>query len=561
MAEPEGARVQVGPGRRATLTHATRQVREALRVLAGTPRVLRLVWDAHPGFALLLLAIGLAQGLVPLVEMWIFKHLVDAVAASVVPAGSGAAAADTSGVLGTVGGLLALQGLVFLGNLALEPAQRLAQLETADRVTREINVRIHRKVNSLVDISFFESPRFYDLLQRAQQEAGWRPTGMMQQLTWALRGVISLGSMLGVLLTFQPLLALAVVALGLPNVVVQFRHQRQSWGLHNIQVPEVRRMGNFTRMLSSREHAKEVRLFSLGEYFLRRYTELFGQYYRQQRELRFGQWRTNTALAALSAAGTTGAYAYVVLSAVAGRISLGGFTFYGSAVRQVQGGMANIIMQVASLYESNLFIGNLFAFLEQEPTMAVPPPDQARPVSVPLRRGIEFRHVAFRYPGTERQVLQDVSFTIEPGQTVALVGANGAGKTTLVKLLSRLYDPTEGRVLVDGVDLRELDLEAWRRQIGVIFQDFSRYHMTARENIGLGQVERVEDLAAVQAAAERGGAAPVVARLPSGYETTLGRWLMGRDEGAELSGGEWQKVALARAFMRSGNGTAATDSA
>jgi ATP-binding cassette subfamily B protein len=540
-------------------------------VLGGTPRVVRLVWDAHRGFTAALVAINAAQGLVPLAQVWITKLIVDAVAAAAAgiqtPAG-GIGAAGAAGVAPFVLALLALQGLVALASQALEPANQLVQQELSDRVSRDVTVRVLRKANGLADISYFESPHFHDQLQRAQQGANWRPPGMLNQLGAMLRAAIGLVSMLGVLLAFQPLLALAVVALALPNVIVQFRHQRQNWGMNAIEVPEVRLMSYFRNLLASKEHAKEIRLFSLGDFFLGRYLELYEAYYRRHRGLRYGQWRANTALAGLAAAGTTGAYAFVVLQALAGRITLGSLTLYLSAVNQVQAGLSTMIFQIASLYESNLFVGHLFEFLELEPAMALPPPERAQPVPVPLRRGIEFRHVAFRYPGTERLVLEDVSFVITPGQTVALVGANGAGKTTLVKLLTRLYDPTAGQVLLDGVDLREFDLEAWRRQIGVAFQDFAQYHLVARENIGVGQVERIGDLAAIQAAAARGGADSVVARLPDGYETILGRmfWSISTylrtvrvEEGVDLSGGEWQKVALARAFMRTNGADGTTE--
>jgi ATP-binding cassette subfamily B protein len=318
-------------------------------------------------------------------------------------------------------------------------------------------------------------------------------------------------------------------------------------------------MNYFRQVLTAKADAKEVRLFGLGDFFLGRYLQVFGAYHRRHRGLRRAQWRADTTLAALAAAGSTGAYAYVALEALAGTITLGGLTLYAGAVNQLQGHLAGVVQQIAALYESNLSVRHLYEFLELDPPLRLPPPEQARPVPVPLRGGIELRHVAFRYPGSDRAVLKDVSLTVRPGQTVALVGANGAGKTTLVKLLARLYDPTDGQILVDGVDLREYDLAQWRRQLGAAFQDFSRYHLPARENIGVGRVARIEDLAAVRAAAARAGADGVVARLPHGYETVLGRhmWSMSSalrtawgEEGVDLSGGEWQKIALARGYMR-----------
>jgi ATP-binding cassette subfamily B protein len=320
-------------------------------------------------------------------------------------------------------------------------------------------------------------------------------------------------------------------------------------------------MRYFSSLVTGKDQAKEVRLFGLGDFFIQRYLDIFERFHERYRRLRIKECWLETTLAALGAAGSWLAYVYIALAALARRITLGSLSFYVGAFYQVQSSVAGIVNDLATLYGDNLFVTQVFEFLDTPPAIEVPPSGRALPAPRPLRQGITFDHVGFQYPGTERHVLEDVSFSIAPGQCVALVGENGAGKTTLIKLLTRLYDPTQGRVLVDGVDLREYDLTSWRQQIAVIFQDFVRYHLPARTNIGLGQVERLHDVAAVQAAAARGGAVPVVERLPDGYDTILGRqfWTAQSNfgtvrvqEGSELSGGEWQKIALSRAFMRSG---------
>jgi ABC-type siderophore export system fused ATPase/permease subunit len=432
------------------LKRAGGRSRETLRVLAGTPRVVRLVWEAHAGYTVALLLLNVAQGLVPLGQAWIAKLLLDAVVAAVqagagngTPRGQDVLAAVDTGA--TVLWLLGVQGLVSLGSQVAEPARRVLEQELSDHVVRDVSRRILRKANDMADISLFESPRFYDLLQRAQGHASYRAPWMLQQVGAFLRSVIGLVSMLTLLLAFQPLLALAVVVLALPHLIIQFRHQRQGFTLQSMEVPEVRWMGYFQRLLASKEQAKEIRLFGLADFFLGRSREKFDAYHHRHRRLRLAQWRWNTALASLSVAGATGAYVYVTLEALLGRITLGGLTLYISAVNQVQAGLAALITQLAMLYDSNLFVGHIFEFLELPPPMAVPPPEVARPVPVPLQSGIEFRNVAFHYPGATRRVLEDISFIIRPGQAVALVGANGAGSPRWSSCWPASTTPPQGR--------------------------------------------------------------------------------------------------------------------
>jgi ATP-binding cassette, subfamily B, bacterial len=541
-------------GPQARLMSLSSRLMDVVGVLSGTPRVLRLVWDANRGFAAALVGLTAIQALEPVAQVWITKLIVDAVVSAVqAPPPTGGPDMTSSLLVASsahVMGLVALLAIVrIIGNLA-EPAGRFVSLQLADHLTRDLNSRILRKANSLVDISFFENPRFYDLLQRAENQASYRPIAMLEQLANLLRHLIGILSMLLVLVTLHALLAVAVITLALPHLFLQFRHQRQNWALTNFQVPEVRRMRYISGLLTGNLSAKEVRLFGLGDYLLGQYLGTFEAFHQRFRTLRLAQWRWNTLLAVASAVGASLVYAYIVNEALAGRITIGDLLLYTGAVGQVQLSLWAMIWSLAALYEANLFGRDLFDFLSLPPPMSRLPSGIARPIPSPLRAGVEFRHVSFRYPGTNRYVLRDVSFTIRPQQTVALVGENGAGKSTLVKLITRLYDPTEGRILVDGWDLRDYDLDGWRRQIGVIFQDFGTYHLTAGENIGIGDVNRVSDLTAVRMAAELGGAASVVTRLPQGYETPLIRWISANDDGLELSGGEWQRIALARAFMR-----------
>ncbi|HEV2121362.1 MAG TPA: ABC transporter ATP-binding protein, partial [Chloroflexota bacterium] len=385
-------------------------------------------------------------------------------------------------------------------------------------------------------------------------EAGHRPLNIISSLVWMVRATLTLVSMAAVLFAFQPVLALIIVLVNLPNIYVRFRQGKEQWVINNWSVPEVRMMNYFRRLLTDKVDAKEIRLFGLGDYFLGEHARTFDTFHRRYSLMRRRHWGWNSALAALAGLGMAGAYGYIVLHVAAGTSTLGDLLLYTGALTAVQQNLATLTWQVSSFYQGNLFVRNLFEFLDMPPSMPEPPPGTKPPVPAPLQQGIELRGVAFAYAGSNRNVLEDVTLVIRPGQTVALVGENGAGKTTLVKLLTRLYDPTAGQIFVDGVDLRAYDLESWRRQIAVVFQDFTRFNLPARENIGLGRFEHAEDLMRVQAAAGRGGADTVISRLPDGYDTMLGRRFSGiGHDGVDLSGGEWQKIALSRAFMRAGD--------
>ena len=521
------------------------RLRGALVVLAATPRIVQLVWRAHPRYATAALALNVLRGLNPLVQAWLIKLTMDAIAAVVTQE------ADPLAAAGPVFALALLRCGVQALDAALWPVASFAWVQLSDHVTRALHDLIMSKANSFRGIAFFESPRFFDLLQRAQSQATSRPTILLTSLTSLIRSVLGLVSMTAVFFAFSPWLAVLIVVATYPQLVRQFKNRREAWEINNYSVPEVRTMGYMTNLLTWKEAAKEVRLFGLGEYFTRIFRETFDSFTRRHSAMRRRHWYSSLALSLLAAGANALGYGALIFAVVEGRITLGDFALLYSALNQMRDGLSGAIWQAAGVYESNLYMSNLFELEAVEEPLVVAPPERAARVPVPLRRGVELRGVEFSYPGREKPVLEDVSFTIAPGQTVALVGENGAGKTTLVKLLTRLYDPTGGSVLVDGVDLRTLDLDEWRRRIAVVLQDFVEYAMPARENIGVGWLPSIEDTAAVRTAAERAGADSLIARLPEGYETMLGRQFrsIGTD-GVSLSGGEWQRIALARAFIR-----------
>lgn len=528
---------------------------DALKVMLRTPQAIALVWAAKPSLALALMVLNILMGLMPFVSIWLSKLFIDALIAASgqalpLPLPDRFLKFSILAIAPLVPLFLLKSGASLLTDI-LSPLFHYVQQELSSYLTRDINLKILKKANSLQDLTTFETPEFYDLLSKAQGEASHRPIQMLNDLSTVFRMGIGLLSMILVLVAFQPMLALAVVILSIPHLIIEMQHYKENWAAQDFDVPEVRRMRYYSSVATSDYYAKEIRLFGLGNFFVDRYLERFDAFQKRHSKIRLSHCLQTIFFASLSAGASMIVTAYVLFKAVTGSISVGDLTMYLGVLTQIEATLGNMIWGVTQLYEGNLFVNRLFEFLAIKPLVTSPPPAEAVIVEAPFKRGIEVNNVAYKYSAAENAVLEDVTFNIEPGQTVALVGENGAGKTTLVKLLTRLYDPIKGEILVDGVDLKRLDIEAWRRHIAVIFQDFAHYHMTARENIGIGKVELIDELAVVKAAAEKGGASQVISKLPAGMETMLGKWFVGHDEGADLSGGEWQKIALSRAFMRS----------
>jgi ATP-binding cassette subfamily B protein len=347
------------------------------------------------------------------------------------------------------------------------------------------------------------------------------------------------------LVGLSPWIAVAALVSPIPAFISGSRYGW--WGFQQMrrQSPVRRVMSYLTNLMTTDEYAKEVKLFTAGDYFIDRYERTAAGYYEETRELLVRRYLAGFGWGSLTTLASSGTFLYVALLAVRGQLTLGALTVYTQAASQVQGAFQGILGGVQGIYEHGLYLSTLYDLLERQPKIAAPA--HPAPVRRPFTKGIEFRNVTYRYPDRDAPALDNVSFTIQPGQTVALVGRNGAGKSTIVKLLGRLYDPDEGQILIDGRDVRDYDPEALRREFGVMFQDYAAYQVSAGENIGVGNVDDAEDMAAITEAAARAGADDVIRKLPEGYDTTLGKWFEG---GHQLSGGEWQKIALARAFMR-----------
>jgi ATP-binding cassette, subfamily B, bacterial len=511
-----------------------------LGTFSHTPRTLGLVWRSAPGGLVGIALLVVAAALLPVAIAWVGKLIVDAVVAAQAATGEARELAVRDVLkwvlieLGIVAALALVERLVAL----------LRQL-VGSRLGIDLAVTIMEKALTL-DLRHFEDAKFYDKLTRARREASSRPLSLVQQNFQVARGLITLAGYAALLVRFSPWAVGGLLLAAIPAFVAEARFSGAAFRLRNWRSPDARRLNYLEYLIGNDEHAKEVKLFGLGPPLLQRYKTLAESFYADDRALAVRRTSWTFVLSLLGTGAFYACYVAIALAAAAGRISLGDMTLYVVAFRQGQTAFQSILSAIGGMYEDNLYMSNLFEFL------AIPTSDRATAASpVPLaartERGIRFEHVGFRYPDAKEWALRDVSVFIPQGQSLALVGQNGAGKTTFIKLLTRLYEPSEGRVLLDGRDLRDWDPAELRRRIGVIFQDFNQYQFAFRENVGFGSVAHLQDEPRIQRAVEHGGAREVLAALSAGLDTQLGRWF---NDGAELSGGQWQKIALARAFMR-----------
>jgi ATP-binding cassette subfamily B protein len=514
-------------------------------------RALGLVWRSAPGGVIALAALTIiAAGLPPFVA-WVGKLIIDAVVAAngALPGAARAAA------LGRAVRLVALE----LGAVTLmagcERALALVRQLVGLRLGIDLNVRILEKAEKL-SLRHFEDAEFYDKLTRARREASTRPLSLIQSNFQVIRNGLTLAGYVALLIRFSGWMALAVLIATVPAFVAEARFSGAAFRLRNWRSPDSRRLTYLEYVLGNDEHAKEVKLFGLAPLLLGRYRTLAETFFADDRRLAVRRMVWGYGLSLLSTGVFYGCYALIVAATVRGRLSLGDMTLYLVAFRQGQQSFQAVLSALGGMYEDTLYMANLFDYfaIATEDRKAVGPVAIVR-----AEQGIRFEGVGFRYPGagqgaspgpggaSEKWALRNVDVFVPKGQSLALVGENGAGKTTFIKLLAGLYEPTEGRVLLDGRDLRTWDERELRARIGVIFQDFNEYQLALRENVAFGSVDHLGDELRVGRAVDQGGARELVATMAGGLETQLGRWFAG---GVELSGGQWQKVALARAFMR-----------
>ncbi len=511
---------------------------QRLEALRHVPPLLRLVFQTHRGYTAGILLLRLVRSFIPVAVLWIGKLIIDGVVAAIAATRAGHAVSWWY-----LGGLVAIElGIAVVGE-ALARLSSLLESLLGDLFANKISVRLMQHAATL-DLAQFEDADTYDHLERARRQTVGR-IGLFALLLSTAQDLVTLVSLAGVLLVQLPWLLLLLAVAVVPSFLGEAHYAALGYSLLFRWTPERRLLDYLRYMGASDESAKEVKLFGLSDFLVGRYATLSNEFYQQNKSLAVRRNVVSTALVTLGTLGYYAAYAVIIYLTVLGRYTIGALTFLAGSFRQSRDLIQRILLSFSSIYEQSLYLGDLFTFFDVQPRVVSRP--GARAVPVQITQGFEFQDVGFRYPGSDRWAVRHLSFTLTPGERIALVGENGAGKTTLAKLLARLYDPDEGRILLDGVDLRDYDLTSLRRNIGVIFQDFVRYDFVLKENIGVSEIEHLGDVERIREAARRSKADELAGRLASGYDQMLGRRF---DGGVELSGGEWQKVALGRAYLR-----------
>jgi ATP-binding cassette subfamily B protein len=507
--------------------------RERVEALRNIPPVLHFVWESGPQVVFWNIALRILVAFLPVGIGIIGRFIIDGVNRirlhQALPPG--------------FWWLVAAEMTLAVAMSLLSRAVDYFDALLADRYTHHVSVEVMRKAAAL-DVTVYEDPVFYDRLERARVQATDR-LAMIQQMGRLIQQTVTTVAFSAVLIRYSPILLLLLIAGTIPAFLGESHFAFLAYAKNFRQTPMRRQMDYLRQVGGSKEAAKELKLFNLSSFLTSRFTALSSAIYRENVRLSRQRFFWGGLLSLLSQIGYYSAYAYSIFGTIQGRYSIGDLTLITTAIMQAMGNIQLAFSTASGVADQALFLTDLLAFMEMKPTVESKPNALAMPR--PVRRGFEFCNVSFSYPGTSRKVLNNFNFTLYPGESVALIGENGQGKTTVVKLITRLYDPTEGRILLDGVDLREYDLADLHSEIGVIFQDFMRYEMTALENIAIGRIEVDHEADEIAYAAEKSRASDVISKLPLGYDQMLGRRFEG---GVDLSGGEWQKLALARAYLR-----------
>ena len=530
---------------------------ERFAALRYIPPLIKLVWETHRGYTLAMAILRLLRSGVPVATLWIGKLIIDTVVA----------ARESSPDFARLWKLVALEIVIVTTGDVLARASALVESLLGDLFSNHTSIRLMEHAAAL-DLAHFEDPAFYDQLERARRQTTSR-IGLLAQLLAIAQDALTLISLGAALVVYSPWLLLLLAISVLPSFFGETHFASLEYSMQFRWTPERRQLDYLRYVAASDRTAKEVQLFGLSSWLIERFRRLSWRFYDENKKLSIRKANVSTALSLIGTLGYYTAYAVILMRAVKGAISIGTLTFLAGSFARSRGLIQGLLMSAGGIYQQCLYLKDLFDFFEMKPSIASAP--GALRVPQPMREGFVFEDVGFQYPGSDAWAVRHVNFTLGPGERIAFVGENGAGKTTLTKLLARLYDPGEGRILLDGIDLREYDIHSVRRAIGVIFQDFVKYDLRFDENVGVGEIDEVrlyldasgateqqleskptadgngEVPGSIVSASEKSLASSLLPRFAKGYQQMLGRRF---DEGVELSGGEWQKIALARAYMR-----------
>ncbi len=507
---------------------------ERLSAMRNLPPVLKIVWDSGPLVVVLGFVFRLLMALQPVGLLYVSKLIIDVIVQVVT---------KHQPIPTKLWWLVVAEFILAVAGNILTRTIDYTDSLLADKYTRHVSIQVMKHAAEL-DVIAYEDPVFYDRLERARVQATDR-LAMIQMLGRLVQQVITTITLSISIIYFSPWLLLLLIAGVIPAFLGESHFAFLGYAKNFRQTP-VRRQLDYLRVLGgSKEAAKELKLFGLSKFLTERFTRLSDEVYEENVALSKRKLVAGALLSIIGSLGYYAAYVYVIWRTVTGALSIGTLYFLAGAILQASTNIQMIFSTLSGVADQALFLTDLLAFFEMQPTIKSKP--NALPAPRPIRRGFEFRNVSFAYPGSSRRILKNLDFTLHPGERVALIGENGQGKTTIVKLITRLYDPTEGQILLDGIDLREYSLEDLYKEIGVIFQDFMRYEMTAHENVAVGRIEEIGNKEEIAAAAHKSLADEVIAKLPNRFDQMLGRRF---ENGVDLSGGEWQKLALARAYLR-----------
>lgn len=497
--------------------------------------IFKLIWDTNPLILIGMSLLTLFNGIIPVAHAYINAYILNALASILV----------SNIVFNSIIWIFVLKFILTLFERIVTSVDNIINRIAGELVTNHIKVELMNKAKK-IDLSRFDLPDFYEKLENANREAGIRPVQILNSTFKMISSIISMVSFIIVLSGISGWAPIIIILMALPSSIISFIYRRKNFNYMRHRSKDRREMQYFSSLMTNKDLVKEIRILSLGDTVIGRYQNVFSRYYKGLKKLIVNEGVWNISLSVLKAGVSFGLLLYIASKVFENKIQIGDYSLYSGALNSISTGVSTLITTTATIYEGSLFIDNVIAFMNEESCIR---PSLEKPLS-PVRgvpHTIAFENVSFSYPGVDRKVLKNISFTLNPGETAALVGLNGAGKTTLIKLLTRLYDPTEGRILLDGRDICEYSLDEYYRMFGIIFQDFGKYAVDVTDNIAFGDICKEPSIPEISKAARRSGANSFIERLPDEYDTPLMRIF--EVNGIELSIGQWQKLAIARAFF------------